>query len=123
LYLLFYCVDAFVVEFLHTLTFVSLSRVQIAFRIRSDAVRRKPGAGLTAAACLAKMGHDVTCLDVDLEKVAAVKANRLPISEPNLRPLWQRHQRGSTLRMTADYAKAVRPACSGVGHRRDATAA
>lgn len=64
--------------------------------------------GLTAAACLAKMGHDVTCLDVDLEKVAAIKANRLPISEPNLKTLWQRYQRGSTLRMTADYAKAVR---------------
>jgi len=69
------------------------------------------GAGyvrLTAAACLAKMGHDVTCLDVDLKKVAAIKANRLPISEPNLKPLWQYHQRRSTLRMTADYAEAVR---------------
>ena len=64
--------------------------------------------GLTAAACLAKMGHDVTCLDVDLKKVAAIKANRLPISEPNLKPLWQHHQRRSTLRMTADYAEAVR---------------
>jgi UDPglucose 6-dehydrogenase len=52
--------------------------------------------GLTAAACLAKMGHFVTCLDVDLKKVAAIKANRLPISEPNLKPLWQHHQRRST---------------------------
>jgi UDPglucose 6-dehydrogenase len=64
--------------------------------------------GLTAAACLAKMGHHVTCLDVDLQKVAAIKVNRLPISEPNLKPLWQHYQRRSTLRMTADYAEAVR---------------
>jgi len=64
--------------------------------------------GLTAAACLAKMGHDITCLDVDLQKVAAIKANRMPISEPNLKPLWQHYQRRSTLRVTADYVEAVR---------------
>jgi len=63
--------------------------------------------GLTAAACLAKLGHDVTCLDVDVQKVEAIKANRLPISEPNLKPLWQHYQRRSTLRMTANYAEAV----------------
>src|SRR4030042_2500600 len=66
--------------------------------------------GLVTAAALAKLGHDVTCVDVDVQKVKAVKANRLPIEEPDLRPLWQRHQRRPTLRMTADYAEAVRDA-------------
>jgi UDPglucose 6-dehydrogenase len=64
--------------------------------------------GLTAAACLAKMGHDVTCVDSDLKKLEGLRDNRLPISEPNLKPLWQHHQRRSTLRATADYAEAVR---------------
>ena len=63
--------------------------------------------GLVTAAALAKLGHDVTCVDVDLEKVKAIKANRLPIEEPDLTPLWRRHQRRSTLRMIADYAEAV----------------
>src|SRR4030042_1408701 len=66
--------------------------------------------GLVTAAALAKLGHDVTCVDVDVQKVKAVKANRLPIEEPDLKPLWQRYQRRSTLRMTADYAEAVRDA-------------
>ncbi len=64
--------------------------------------------GLTAAACLAKLGHDVICLDVDLQKVADIKANRLPIKEPHLNALWRHYQRRSTLRVTADYAEAVR---------------
>ena len=66
--------------------------------------------GLVTAAALAKLGHDVTCVDVDQEKVASIKANRLPIEEPDLKPLWQQHQERSTLRMTADYAEAVRGA-------------
>jgi UDPglucose 6-dehydrogenase len=83
--------------------------------------------GLTAAACLAKLGHDVTCLDVDVQKVEAIKANRLPISEPNLKPLWQNYQRRATLRMTADYAEAVRGSdfvflCVGTPPKRDGSA-
>ena len=66
--------------------------------------------GLVTAAAMAKLGHDVTCVDVDLEKVASIKANRLPIEEPDLEPLWQQHQERSTLRMTADYAEAARGA-------------
>jgi UDPglucose 6-dehydrogenase len=64
--------------------------------------------GLTVAACLAKLGHNVTCLDVDVQKVAAIKANRFPINDPKLKALWRHYQRRSTLRMTADYAEAVR---------------
>jgi UDPglucose 6-dehydrogenase len=83
--------------------------------------------GLTAAACLAKLGHDVTCLDIDVQKVEAIKANRLPINEPNLKPLWQNYQRRSTLRMTADYVEAVRGSdfvflCVGTPSERDGSA-
>ena len=80
--------------------------------------------GLVTGTCLANTGNDVTCLDIDVQKVEAIKANRLPINEPNLKPLWQNYQRRSTLRMTADYVEAVRGSdfvflCVGTPPERD----
>ena len=63
--------------------------------------------GLVSAASFAKLGHDVTCLEVDAEKVASIRRSQLPIREPHLRPLWQHYQRTATLRVTSDYEEAV----------------
>ena len=63
--------------------------------------------GLVSAASFAKLGHVVTCLEVDADKVASIRRSQLPIREPHLRPLWQHYQRTGTLRVTSDYAKAV----------------
>ncbi|NIJ13411.1 UDPglucose 6-dehydrogenase [Saccharomonospora amisosensis] len=43
--------------------------------------------GLTSAACLARLGHTVTCVDVDTTKVAALRSARVPIAEPELHRL------------------------------------
>ncbi len=40
--------------------------------------------GLTTGACLAHLGHDVTCADVIPEKVAALNAGQIPILETGL---------------------------------------
>jgi UDPglucose 6-dehydrogenase len=40
--------------------------------------------GLTTGACLAWMGDEVTCLDSNAEKIAALRAGRPPIYEPHL---------------------------------------
>lgn len=40
--------------------------------------------GLTVGACLAHLGHRVTCTDVDVEKVAALRQGRIPIVEDGL---------------------------------------
>lgn len=40
--------------------------------------------GLVTAACLADLGHDVTCVDVDAERVALLRRGILPIHEPQL---------------------------------------
>jgi UDPglucose 6-dehydrogenase len=46
--------------------------------------------GLTTGACLASLGHRVTCVDVDEEKVARLAAGRVDILEPGLEELVSR---------------------------------
>jgi UDPglucose 6-dehydrogenase len=62
--------------------------------------------GLVSGACLAEVGHDVTCVDVDPAKVEAINAGRAPIHEAGLPELLQRVV-GRKLRATADLAGAV----------------
>lgn len=40
--------------------------------------------GLVTATCLAYLGHDVSCLDIDEKKIAGLKDGIIPIYEPNL---------------------------------------
>jgi GDP-mannose 6-dehydrogenase len=58
--------------------------------------------GMTAAACLAKQGHDVVGVDVSDDKVAMVNAGRSPITEPGLDELVARVVRKGLLRATKD---------------------
>jgi UDPglucose 6-dehydrogenase len=62
--------------------------------------------GLVSGACLAEVGHDVTCVDLDPTKVDAINAGRAPIHEAGLPELLQRVV-GRKLRATADLAAAV----------------
>jgi UDPglucose 6-dehydrogenase len=43
--------------------------------------------GLVSGACFADFGHDVTCIDKDVEKIAALKQCKIPIFEPDLEKL------------------------------------
>ncbi|MFL6652651.1 MAG: UDP-glucose dehydrogenase family protein [Sulfurifustaceae bacterium] len=43
--------------------------------------------GLVTGACLAEMGNDVTCVDVDERKIARLREGVLPIYEPGLEPI------------------------------------
>ena len=40
--------------------------------------------GLTTAACLAELGHRVTCTDVDVERIDVLRRGEVPIHEPGL---------------------------------------
>lgn len=40
--------------------------------------------GLTTGACLAQMGHSVTCVDIDADRVTDLREGRMPIFEPGL---------------------------------------
>lgn len=61
--------------------------------------------GLTTGVCLAYIGHDVTCLDVDERKVAELSAGKIPIYEPNLDDLLEASR--SRLRFTTKYEEAI----------------
>ena len=40
--------------------------------------------GLVTGACLAEIGHDVTCTDNDMGKIQTLQQGLLPIYEPHL---------------------------------------
>lgn len=62
--------------------------------------------GLVTGACLAEKGHDVTCVDIDRERIAQLNSGCSPIHEAGLEELLRRHA-GERLRATADLAAAV----------------
>src|SRR5438270_1991224 len=66
--------------------------------------------GLVTATCLAESGNDVTGVDKDAEKIATLKAGKLPIYEPGLLELVERNAREGRLNFGTDLAAAVLPA-------------
>jgi len=62
--------------------------------------------GTTLAACLADLGHDIVCIDVDERIVEQLQAGEAPIYEPGLADLLSEHA-GSRLRATTDYGAVV----------------
>ena len=65
--------------------------------------------GLVTAACLAHLGHDVVCLDVDPARVARLRAGDLPVHEPGLDELVAEGLRERRLTFADDHA-AIRGA-------------
>lgn len=66
--------------------------------------------GLVSGVCFAEMGNQVTCVDVDAEKVESLKGGRLPIYEPGLEVYFERGRREDRLHFTTELAEAVGPA-------------
>lgn len=64
--------------------------------------------GLVTGACLADVGHTVTCVDIDADRISRLRQGQIPIYEPGLDDLVQRNQAAGRLHFTTDAAEAVR---------------
>ena len=63
--------------------------------------------GLTTGACLASLGHDVTCADIDADKVARLQAGHIPIVEAGLDELVAEAVASGRLRFVTGAATAA----------------
>jgi UDPglucose 6-dehydrogenase len=63
--------------------------------------------GLVTGACLADLGNDVVCLDIDERKVAGLREGTMPIHEPGLGELVLRNARARRLTFTTDPRQAA----------------
>ncbi|MGH8690273.1 MAG: UDP-glucose dehydrogenase family protein [Burkholderiales bacterium] len=63
--------------------------------------------GLVTGACLADVGNNVFCLDVNAEKIGALNEGRIPIFEPGLEPIVKRNRAAGRLQFSTDVAASV----------------
>jgi UDPglucose 6-dehydrogenase len=64
--------------------------------------------GLVTGACLAEVGNDVICMDVDNRKIDMLNQGKSPIYEPGLEQMVQRNAKAGRLRFTTDAHRAVK---------------
>ena len=66
--------------------------------------------GLVTGACLSEIGHNVTCVDIDENKVTMMKEGISPIYEPGLDELLKKNHDEGRLNFTTDYKNAYKNA-------------
>ncbi|MDR1995903.1 UDP-glucose/GDP-mannose dehydrogenase family protein [Azonexus sp.] len=64
--------------------------------------------GLVSGTCLAEVGNDVLCLDIDPEKIRILEEGGIPIYEPGLQDMVRRNVANGRLHFTTDVERAVR---------------
>ena len=63
--------------------------------------------GLVTGACLAEVGNEVVCVDIDQGKIDRLNQGEVPIHEPGLDSLIQRNRTAGRLRFTTDVDEGV----------------
>ncbi|TCK42768.1 UDP-glucose dehydrogenase [Paraburkholderia sp. BL8N3] len=63
--------------------------------------------GLVTGACLADIGNDVFCLDLDERKIAILNGGGVPIHEPGLQDVIARNRKAGRMKFSTDVKAAV----------------
>jgi len=63
--------------------------------------------GLVTGACMAEVGNNVVCVDIDEDKIRRLNAGEVPIYEPGLDDCIARNVEAGRLQFTTDIAKGV----------------
>ena len=63
--------------------------------------------GLVTGACLANLGHDIVCVDIDESKIEMIQKGNIPFHEPGLKDLVKTNADKGKLRFTTHVDEAV----------------
>jgi UDPglucose 6-dehydrogenase len=66
--------------------------------------------GLVTGTCLAEIGNEVSCVDIDVEKVKKLQSGEITIYEPDLGKLFQNSIKRNRLKFTTDLSSGVKDA-------------
>ena len=64
--------------------------------------------GLVTGVCLAEVGWNITCIDIDEEKVKKMKLGKSPIYEADLEELMEKNYEQGRIDYTTDYKNAYK---------------
>ena len=64
--------------------------------------------GLVTGTCFAETGNNVTCVDIDEEKVRKLSSGKITIFEPGLEKLFERNGKEGRLKFTTSLAAGIK---------------
>jgi UDPglucose 6-dehydrogenase len=64
--------------------------------------------GLVTATCFAETGNDVTCVDIDINKIAKLASGEITIYEPGLEKIFLRNLKENRLHFTTSLAEGIK---------------
>ena len=66
--------------------------------------------GLTSGICLAEIGHQVTCIDIDEKKIATLQKGEIPIYEPQLKDLLEKNYSQKNIQFSSSLSPFIQEA-------------